>query len=164
MTKSQGGQANKTGSALERLVPSTLTTRGFVTMLYREYRNNPEAHGSELLLRHVPYTTLYGTNGHTEFLLLSERYNLRTRIECKWQQQGGSVDEKLPYTYLSCIEAMPESHIIILIDGNGFRPGAKEWLRKAAKEKRYFTADNKHKYVDVMDTVEFMTWANNTFK
>jgi hypothetical protein len=34
----------------------------------------------------------------------------RKNIECKWQQVSGSVDEKLPYLYLNCIEAMPEKN------------------------------------------------------
>ncbi len=69
----------------------------------------------------VPFTTIYQHGGNTEFRLISERYNMDIRIECKWQQVAGSVDEKLPYLYLNCIEAMPEKHIIIIIDGDGWK-------------------------------------------
>jgi hypothetical protein len=49
---------------------------------------------------------------------------LEIGIECKWQRISGSVDEKFPYAYLNCIEAMPERDIIIVVDGGGAKQGA----------------------------------------
>ncbi len=164
MSQSQGGKANRTGSVLEAIVTSTLSTHGFEVVLYREYQKEPTRYGTELLLRNVPYTTLYGTRGFTEFLIRSERYNLETRIECKWQQSAGSVDEKLPYTYLSCAESVPEDDIIILIDGDGFRDGAKSWIREAAAQRRYIPAECPGKSIKVMSSTEFLTWVNNMIK
>ena len=92
-----------------------------------------------------------------------DRNSQRIRIECKWQQSAGSVDEKLPYLYLNTIEAMPEKDIMILIDGDGFKTGAKEWLRNAVKEKLYTTEENSDTNVMVFSLAEFFTWANNTF-
>ena len=40
------------------------------------------------------------------------------------------MDEKFPYLYLNCIQAMPEREIILLIDGNGYKPGALAWLKQ----------------------------------
>jgi len=60
---------------------------------------------------------------------------LQIRIECKWQQVKGSVDEKLPYLYLNTIEAMPENTIMILIDGAGWKTGAVKWLKDAVQQK-----------------------------
>lgn len=48
-------------------------------------------------------------------------------IECKWQQSGGSVDEKLPYLNLNIQHCYP-APAIVLIDGGGMKPGAIEWL------------------------------------
>lgn len=160
----QGGQANKTGNVLEQLVVGTLRTHGFAEILYSEYKKRPETFGNEILLRNAPYTTLYHGRGFTEFLLISERYALRARIECKWQQKPGSVDEKLPYLYLSCIDAMPEDEVIILIDGPGFREGAVQWLKDAASSRKYVPNDRPRKMVRVFNATEFLTWCNSTFK
>jgi hypothetical protein len=132
--------------------------------MYRVWEKNPERYGSELLLKNVPFETIYGHKGNTEFLLISKKYNLRIRIECKWQQTAGSVDEKLPYLYLNTIEAMPEKDVMILIDGEGFKAGAKTWLRKAVKDKLYTTDKNKDTNIMVFSLAEFFTWANKTFE
>jgi hypothetical protein len=161
---SQGALANKSGSILEQLVEGTLSRHGFEVIPFREYTGYEAKYGTELLLKNVPFRTLYDTDGKTEFLLLSATYNLQIRIECKWQQSAGSVDEKLPHLYLSAIEAIPEDNIILLVDGKGFRPGAVEWLRKTAEARRFIPNDKKNKNIVVMDTTEFLTWANNTFR
>ena len=161
---SQGSHANKTGNVLEHTVIGTLSAHGFEMVMHREYTKSPENYGKELLLKNVPYTTLYGGKGYTEFLLSSKRFNLNIRIECKWQQGSGSVDEKLPYTYLSCVEAVGEDNVIILIDGPGFRHGAINWLKNAACNRKYIPADNKNKTVRVMSISEFLVWTNQSFK
>jgi hypothetical protein len=131
--------------------------------MYRVWEKNPEKYGEELLLKNVPFETIYGHKGNTEFLLISEKYKLRIRIECKWQQSAGSVDEKLPYLYLNTIEAMPEKDIMILIDGEGFKAGAKTWLKTAVKGKLYTTENNNDKNILVFTLADFFTWANKTF-
>lgn len=160
----KGRKTNITGTQLEKAVQTVLLEKGFEIEMYRKWEKNLENYGKELLLKNVPFTTIYGHGGNTEFLLLSEKYNLRTRIECKWQQSAGSVDEKLPYLYLNTIEAMPEKDIMILIDGDGFKPGAKTWLRNAVKEKLYTNENNNDTNVQVFSLAEFFTWANNTFQ
>ena len=117
-----------------------------------------------MLLRNVPYTTLYGGRGYTEFLLKSQSYNLEVRIECKWQQTAGSVDEKLPHVYLSAAEAVPENNVIILIDGDGFREGAISWLKNITEERKYTPEDKQEKNISIMNSTAFLTWCNNTFK
>ena len=159
---SQGERANRSGNVLERTVVATMQALGFSVVNFKDYTRSPNEFGTELLLRNVPYTTLYGGRGYTEFLIVSKVHNQNVRVECKWQQSAGSVDEKLPHLYLSCIEAMPQNHVIILIDGKGFRDGAIVWLRKAATERRYLPADSQ-KLVQVMSVAEFLTWANSTF-
>ena len=64
----QGGQANKTGNVLEQLVVGTLETHGFNTLKYSEYAKNKEKYGNELLLKNIPFVTLYNGRGFTEFL------------------------------------------------------------------------------------------------
>ena len=160
----KGKKTNITGNQLEKAVQTVLLEKGFEFEMYRKWERNKEKYGNELLLKNVPYETIYGHHGNTEFLLLSEKYNLKIRIECKWQQSAGSVDEKLPYLYLNAIEAIPEKDFMILIDGDGFKAGAKTWLREAAKKKYYTTNENSDTNIMVFSLAEFFTWANNTFE
>jgi hypothetical protein len=151
------------GSVLEQQVRSVLSQKGFVLVKYSDWKSKKTI-GDELLLTNAPFTTIYQHPGHTEFLLVSKKYNLHVRIECKWQQSPGSVDEKLPYLYLNAIEQMPESEIIILIDGKGWKGGAITWLRNAVNEKKYATEASKNKHIDVFDLQEFIAWANTKFR
>ncbi|SMG65890.1 conserved hypothetical protein [methanotrophic bacterial endosymbiont of Bathymodiolus sp.] len=129
--------------------------------MYREWVKDPDKYSSELLLKNVPYDTVYGHKGNTEFLLKSKGLNLEIRIECKWQQVAGSVDEKFPYLYLNCIETMSENEIILIVDGGGYKDGALAWLKDAVQEKKY--QNNLAKEIRVFSLVDFLTWANKTF-
>ena len=103
-------------------------------------------------------------DGYTEFLLKSEKHNLEMRIECKWQQSTGSVDEKFPYLYLNCIEAMPEKHILIIVDGGGAKDGAVRWLKNAACRKLFTDDNSRDKQIDVFNLSDFIKWANLKFR
>jgi hypothetical protein len=157
-------RSNVTGNQLEVAVKTVLQGKGFEIINYRIWEKNKENYGNELLLENVPFTTIYEHKGNTEFLLKSKKYGLEIRIECKWQQSAGSVDEKLPYVYLNAIEAMPESTIMILIDGDGWKQGAIKWLKDAVEQKKYTTKELRNKKIMVFNLKEFFTWANNTFR
>jgi hypothetical protein len=159
----KGTKGNVTGNQLEVAVKTVFSGKGFQIVNYRVWEKDPEKYGKELLLENVPFTTIYEHKGNTEFLLLSEKYKFKIRIECKWQQVAGSVDEKLPYLYLNSIEAMPEKMIMILIEGAGWKAGALKWLKDAVKNKKYTTKENNDKTILVFNLAEFFTWANNTF-
>jgi len=159
----KGTKSNITGNQLEVAVKTVLTGKGFELINYRDWEKNKEKYGDELLLENVPFTTIYEHKGNTEFLLISRKYNLQIRIECKWQQVSGSVDEKLPYLYLNTIEAMPDNSIMILIDGAGWKAGAIKWLKDAIKQKKYTTETNMQKNIMIFNLTEFFTWANKTF-
>lgn len=107
----KGTISNTTGNQLEQAVKTVLAGKGFELVNYRVWERAPEKYGNELILENVPFTTVYEHKGNTEFLLISKKYDLSIRIECKWQQVAGSVDEKLPYLYLNTIEAMQENSI-----------------------------------------------------
>ena len=160
----QGGLANSSGRTLESTIVATVASKGFVHVPYRLWVQKPTTYGSELLLRDAPYTTIYGHSGKSEFLLRSQRYDLEVRIECKWQQSAGSVDEKFPYLYLNCVECMPEKQIILLVDGGGAKPGSVAWLREACRSGRYTTPTTAAKTISVMNLSEFLVWANRTFR
>lgn len=159
----KGKQGNITGNQLESAVKTVFIGKGFQIVKYRDWIKSPSKFSEEVLLTNVPYITIYKHKGSTEFLLISKKYNLTMRIECKWQQTSGSVDEKLPYLYLNAIESMPENMIMILIDGKGWKEGAIEWLKDSVKNKKY-VQESHQKEILVFSLTEFFTWANKTFK
>ena len=154
------GIANRSGNTLEKTVSAVLVSKGFQEVLYNHWLKKPGHYSQELLLRNVPYSTIYGHKGTTEFLLKSKQYGLETRIECKWQQSAGSVDEKFPYLYLNCVLQVPEEHMLIILDGNGTKEGAVSWLKQACHNKFLATP----KKIEVMCLTEFMGWANTLFR
>lgn len=152
----QGAIATSHGAKFEHKIARVVVERGFTQRSYADWHDDGEPEG-EWLLTNVPYVTLYGSKGRTEFLLLSAVRGLRIRIEAKWQSSQGSVDEKLPHLYLNALKAMPENDVIIVIDGPGWRPGGLEWLRAAAADRAF--AERPEKVVRVMDLDEFKKWA-----
>lgn len=158
----QGTKSNVSGAQLENAIKQVLIQKGFQVVKYKNYLTNPSYFKEELLLEDVPYTSIYGHKGKTEFLLISKKYNLQIRIECKWQQTPGSVDEKLPYLYLNAIEAMPEKTILLIVDGDGWKKGSIQWLEEAIKSKKYIKFGNE-KEIFLLDLKKFFSWANKTF-
>lgn len=173
---SHGGRAVKSGRILEGVIRSTLEgprAHGFQVMDVGEYRLAKQ-HArlpDRYLVKDFPYETIYRTKGETEFLLecnhvsateaFPEQPDFVCRIECKYQATSGSVDEKFPYLYLSCVEAMPEKNIIILMEAKGARVEAVRWLTEAVRSQRY--DPQKKKRIVLMSIVEFIAWANNSF-
>ncbi|MDW9176982.1 PD-(D/E)XK nuclease superfamily protein [Legionella pneumophila] len=162
--KQGGSYANSSGGVLEGLVEHALAKKGFAVAKYKDWLLNQEQYGEEVLLKNVPYEGLYKHASTTEFVLISKKYNLETRIECKWQQVSGSVDEKLPYLFLNCSEKMTEPQVIILLDGGGAKPGAVEWLRNACDQFNEREVNLSKRRVDLMNMTEFVQWVNGTFK
>jgi hypothetical protein len=158
---SSGRTANRNGRTLENTVIHTFEDKGFQAISYSDWVRRPDKYGDDLLLKNAPYTTIYGQPGKTEFLARSRRYGLTIRIECKWQQTSGSVDEKFPYVYLNAIEAMPESHVMILVDGGGAKRSAVNWLKTAASQ-RLYQKPGLAKRIEVWTLSEFLAWANRT--
>ena len=152
MTSEQGGAiANRQGNILEQQVRQAFASHGFREVAFAEYEKLasgstlPGVPVPDLLVRRVPYQSIYGHRGVTEFLAVSASRGLAIRIECKWQQSQGSV------------QAMPEREIILLIDGNGYKPGALAWLKQAV-------ASQDAKLIHVFNLVEFLVWANRRLR
>lgn len=160
----QGGTANKQGRVLEKTIIPTFEEHGFKILAFSDWMKNPDAYGKELVLKNVPYTSIYGHNGKNEFLVQSEKFNLNLRIECKWQQSSGSVDEKYPYLLLNCLEAIPENEVIIIYGGGGMKTGAISWLKTAISSKKYRDESTQDKQIHVFSLEEFILWANKRLK
>lgn len=155
-----GTRANKSGRVLENVVETIYRSHGYEIMPYADYIKKAETLSVQrLLLKHVPYTSIYGNPAVSEFVAIQSNGE-RVRIECKWQQTSGSVDEKFPYVYLNALEAMSEEHVIILVDGGGAKPNAVAWLRRVAEKEPYHSGSKKK--IRVMGMTEFVAWANSS--
>jgi hypothetical protein len=55
-------------------------------------------------------------------------------IDTIWQKSSGSVDSKFPYLVANIKEKYPYPTIIV-IDGGGYRKGARTWLQNQVDEK-----------------------------
>ncbi|MEO6245787.1 MAG: PD-(D/E)XK nuclease superfamily protein [Opitutaceae bacterium] len=179
MSVSQGRKAGVAGKILEGTIISTLGSLGFVIVAHPEFKRaeaNSAPRPPRLLVKNMPYDTIYGTKGKTEFWLYcadalsTHRFPLAQspgelvcRIECKWQRSAGSVDEKFPYLYLSFIEAMTEQNILLLMEAEGARVEAVRWLTNAIAQRPYANEQGRSKRIEIMGNTTFMGWAQDAF-
>ena len=132
----QGRTANRNGRAAEDVITTILTQRG-----YPPVRQYPVGMG------------IFETALYADFYIPSlPPFPNGLIIESKWQQVGGSAEEKLCYLVENIRTCYPCS-VIIMIDGGGFRPGAVRWLRAQAGQHRLFA---------VFTLGEFLSWCNRT--
>jgi len=149
----QGKIANLNGRDLEHRVEELIKNYDVISLTYKEWISGRFGVDTEyILLKNVPYTTIYGSSGRSEFLLLKDGYSLDNgiRIECRSQQVNGSVDEKLPYLFESAL-AFRQHNVIIVLEGDGFKRGAREWLKARC-------AAIKYKNIRVLTFEEFRQW------
>lgn len=147
----QGRQANKTGVNLERFIKDVLSGEGYHFV-------KRELFGKVSFISPYYYTTeyyicdgIYGTKIKCDFILHHpQKYPENLIIESKWQSSSGSTDEKYPYLVHNILERYP-SPCIIILDGDGYKPGAEKWLRSQVDKK---------KLKDVFNMREFRIWAN----
>jgi hypothetical protein len=131
-TTSSGCKANKTGSVLERLVEKALTSRGYTE--FWNYKKQMFEHreiigGKQFAKQPVIRQTIYDTPRKCDFLVINrDRFPKDLIIECRWQQSGGSVDEKYPLLVFNIVKTGIPT--VILLDGGGYRPEAMTWLKE----------------------------------
>jgi len=147
---------NATGRSLENQIELLLNSQSFSTVDYKDWSKTKPTDG-KLLVKHFPYISIYETKCRTEFVLIHD--GRRIRIECKWQQVSGSVDEKFPYLYLNAVQKWEEKESILVVDGGGYKPKALEWLKHSAKNKIGFS-HKPDKAIAVFTFTEFMIWVN----
>jgi len=99
--------------------------------------------------------TIYGTDLRVDFVLhnLGE-FPHGVILESKWQDVGGSVDEKFPYL-LENIRYQYPMPAVAIVHGGGCRDGAVRWLRERVDGTTL---------VAVYGLEEFISWANRTEK
>lgn len=151
MDNEQGGVvANRTGSSFEQFIEDTIIRAGYTFVDKREFE-------PAIYLRQPIYSmqvpicdSIYETTIYCDFILYHpDRHPECLIIESKWQQSGGSVDEKYPYLVINIQERYPFPTILIL-DGGGYKPGAELWLRDQVGGN----------LLNVFSMTQFQRWAN----
>ncbi|BAZ25144.1 hypothetical protein NIES4073_60480 [Kalymmatonema gypsitolerans NIES-4073] len=160
MTRTQGGRANQSGNVLERTVEGTLLGHGYELIggnVLKKQRLGYLINSTSLTKRYARQVYIgpgiYGTDIYVDFYIIgSATIPSGLIIECKWQQTGGSVDEKLPYVNLNIQNCYPAA-TIVLIDGGGMKPKAITWLKSQVTQNQNLLA--------VHNLSTFIAWTNN---
>jgi len=143
-----------TGLKLEQEIADRISILGYEVISHTNWKKTNRT--GKYLIKNFPYSSIYdGHTGKTEFVMQDN--DRKIRIECKWQEVNGSADEKFPYVYLNALFNWQEEEIIIVVEGNGYKKGAKEWIRKVVDGK-LFHPENCSKVIRVMNLQEFDDW------
>ncbi|MEC4885962.1 MAG: PD-(D/E)XK nuclease superfamily protein [Scytonema sp. PMC 1070.18] len=159
MARTQGARANKSGGILESQVETILRAYNYFQVssqlskkVKREFLLNsiflPKRYAKQVYIG----TGIYQTDIYVDFYIVGlPALSSGLIIECKWQESGGSVDEKFPYLNLNIQYSYPAPTIIVL-GGEGMREGAIDWLKERV-------TDN-HNLLAVYSLDRFIAWAN----
>ena len=155
----QGGKAVTSGSVLESTVEGTLQGHGYFQVgenVPKKQRQDELISAGLLPKRYARQVYvgagIYGTDLYVDFYILGAKvFACGLIVECKWQQTGGSVDEKLPYVNLNIQQCYPVPAIVV-IDGGGMKPGAIDWLTEQVESNPNLIA--------VHTLANFIIWAN----
>lgn len=156
----QGGRAVTSGNVLEKTVEGALLGHKYVQVgfdLAKKQRfeclinsqNIPKRYAKQVYIGEG----IYGSDIYVDFYIIgSTSICSGLIIECKWQQTGGSVDEKLPYLNLNIQKCYP-TKAVVLIDGGGMKTKAISWLAAQVAENQNLLA--------VHNLSSFLVWSNH---
>ena len=142
---------------MEALIISYGITSFFYSKIINTFAKNlVTLKADSFLLKNVPYTNMYGGASRGEFVLKLQG-KAPIRIECRSQEVHGSVDEKLPYLLGNCI-SFEEKDVIIILEGGGMRPEARNYLKEVTKRSLPLG-----KNIKVMSFYQFYRWCDAQF-
>ena len=151
-TLPSGAHAKYTGTVLERFILQRFSDRNYVYVPGNRFR--PARYlGQPIYTRrfHVG-DSIYGTPQYCDFILYHPlKWPDNLIVESKWQQSGGSVDEKYPYLVLN-IQMKYTCPTILVLDGGGYKKGAEAWIRSQAGHSNL---------LQVFNMPQFSAWVNN---
>ena len=145
----QGAFANKAGKRLEAFTADLLEERGYrFVPEKRDFRPDTELKEPIFTTQYEVGKSIYNKKRRVDLILYHPvRHPKCLCIQCKWQAMGGTVDEKYPYEVL-CIE-QGDFDTIIILDGGGYTPGARQWLLNQAgkgRQKHVFNQGEFYRY------------------
>ncbi len=155
----QGTRANKSGQVLETTVEGTLRGHGYFPVSpkvpkqqQREYMLNstllPKSYARNVYIG----TGIYQTDLYADFFVVGlPAFPFGLIIECKWQEDRGTADEKFPYLNLNIQYSYPAPTILV-IGGEGMRKGAIDWFKEQVGKNENL--------LQVYKLERFIAWAN----
>jgi hypothetical protein len=151
------------GQTLENVIRA-IKLVGFVEIKAKELaKAQSDMFPSErLLVRRSPYTTIFGTQGWREYFLHSKEWS--GELECKFQNGGGSVDEKMVYV-TETLKRTTLPRLALVYGGEYWTKESRGqaiivWMKEEAKALRH----THQKELLVMTLDEFIDWAGKTWK
>ena len=109
---------------------------------------NPKRYAKQVYIG----SSIYETEINVDFYIVSSAsFPLGLIVECKWQEDKGSVDEKYPYLNLN-IQNCYRVPTIVIVGGDGMRQGSIDWFKKQIPENPNLLGVHKLE--------AFITWAN----
>lgn len=125
-----GTIANNNGNVLEKFLADRLVLSGYTQVPNTKF--NPAKYLDQPIFARKVYIcrSIYDTAIYCDFLIYHPKKHPNVlAVESKWQQSGGSVDEKYPFLVANIQHQYPYK-TVILIDGGGYKKNALEWLKK----------------------------------
>ncbi len=124
----------QSGRLLEGAIEGILREKGFQIVQFSAW-NESQLHrnpSQKFVIKDAPYNSIFGHRAKIEFLIVT--HNRQVLVETKRQKHPGSTDEKLPYVYQNAVNNLPERETVLVMSGQGWKPGARAWIEKQAKE------------------------------
>ena len=127
---SNGLHANQSGKRLEDHVAAVLDDLGYSQAQSKLFFDLKDCAENAIYARQCyTGTSLSGRRRRVDIILHHpEKWKGCLVIQCKWQSEKGTADEKYPFEVLS-INKNPYPTIIIL---ESYKPKSEEWLRSQA--------------------------------
>lgn len=156
---SQGARANIAGAVYEQSLRGVFEAYGFEIVKYAEWKRRgvPIEESGRIVISGYPFRSIYNHNGRTEWLIVNNDRNAVCRVEVKTQRGNGSVDEKIPYMYLNGVYGYEEDDIAFVVEGDGFKPGVRPWLRNAI-DSRFCREDDDTRHIEMYTVGEFIAY------
>jgi hypothetical protein len=152
MTIKQGGtQANYTGTILDQLILARLYEQGYTYVDRNRFMPTRFLEQPIFSRKFHIGSSIYDTPQYCDFVAYHpQKWPNNLVIESKWQEVGGSVDEKYPYLVLN-IQMKYITPTILILDGGGYKKGAEKWIRDQAGHGNLLL---------VFNMLQFTAWVN----
>lgn len=155
----QGARANKSGQVLETTVEGTLRGHGYFQLSLDtskqeqlQYLLTPTLLPKRYARNVYIGSGIYKNDLYADFFIIGvPAFASGLIIECKWQEDRGSVDEKFPYLNQNIKDCYPVPSLVV-IGGEGMRQGAIDWFKEQTK----FNPN----LLEVYKLERFIAWAN----
>lgn len=142
--------ANYTGSQLEKFILDRLVEKQYTFIARDKFKAATYLEQPIFTRQYHLGNSIYETPMYGDFVIYHpDKWKECLIIESKWQQSGGSVDEKFPYFILNIQQRHPHK-TIVLLDGGGYKRQAADWMKKQVG----------NNLLHVFSMSEFQKWAN----